>query len=117
MSAAFTDGAIDKPAKISAFKLPGRTLFLLFSRTFFYSPAGFVAVWAGEDPGDHEKHLSFHCRRNGTPTLFIAVNGLDRGPQQLGHLFLGLFQFFSKCAERLGFHEVGFGRQGKKVYG
>ena len=77
MSAAFTDGAIDKPAKISAFKLPGRAIFLLFGSTFFYSPACFFGVWVAGYPRHQEKHLSFHRRRNGTPTLLIAVNGFQ----------------------------------------
>jgi hypothetical protein len=83
VNAAVTDGAIDKPAKISAFKLPGWTLFLLFGSTFFYSPAWFVGVWVAGYPRNHEKHLSFHRRRNGTPTLFIAVNGFQGCSQQL----------------------------------
>ncbi len=37
----FANRTIDKPAKVSALKFPGRTLFLLFGRTVFYSPAWF----------------------------------------------------------------------------
>jgi hypothetical protein len=77
LNAAVTDGTIDKPAKISAFKLPGRAFFLLLGSTFFYSPAWFFGVRVGGYPGNQEKHLSFHGRRNGTPTLFIAVNGFQ----------------------------------------
>jgi hypothetical protein len=47
VNAALTNGAIDKPTEISAFKLPSRTFFLLFGWAFFYPPAlsvGFRAV-------------------------------------------------------------------------
>ena len=50
VNVAVTDCAVDKPAKASALKLPGRTLSLLIGSTFFYPPAWFVAVWVAGFP-------------------------------------------------------------------
>jgi hypothetical protein len=47
----FTDGSVYKPAKISGFELPGRTLFLLIGGTFLYHPARFAAFWIFPQPG------------------------------------------------------------------
>ena len=44
VNGALTNGAVDKPAKIAAFKLPGRTLLFSDRRAFFYPPARFAAV-------------------------------------------------------------------------
>ncbi len=46
-----------------------------------------------------KKHLPFYMGRYGSPALLIAVDRLDRRSQKLGHLPLGLFQFFPEMFE------------------
>ena len=104
MHAALTDGAIDKPAKISAFKLPGRTLFLLVGGTFLDRPARFAAFTILIHQRNKEIHLSFHRGRYGSPGLFVAVDSLYRDPEQLSHLLLGPVQFFAEMDEFLAVH-------------
>jgi hypothetical protein len=92
VNAAVTDRTIDKPAQIAAFKFPGGTLFLLLRRAVFNSPAGFAAFAAAIFARQQKVHLPLNSRRYRPPALFIAVNGLQGGPQQLRHLFLGFVQ-------------------------
>jgi hypothetical protein len=96
--------SIYKPAKLSSLKLPCRTVCLLVRRTFFYSPTRFSAFPVLCYPGDQEKHLPFRRRRNRPPPLFVALNRLKRGPEQLGHLFLCLVQFLAKVDELFVVH-------------
>ena len=89
MNAAVANRTVDKPAKVAAFKFPGRALFLLFGRTFFYSPAWFAAFPFAVNPGYQKIYLPLHSGRDCTPALFIAVDGLQGCAQQLCYLLLG----------------------------
>ena len=100
----FTDGSVYKPAKISGLELPGRTLFLLVGGTLLYHPARFAAFTIFSQPGEKEKHLSFHRGRHWSPCLFVAVDSLYRGSEQLRHLLLGLVQFFTEMDELFTVH-------------
>jgi hypothetical protein len=40
------------------------------------------------DPGEKKKYLPFDVGWHGTPTLFIAMNGLDGNAKEFGQLFL-----------------------------
>ena len=104
LNRAFTNCSVYKPAKISSFKLPGRTVCFLVSRTFFYSPTCFSASPVLCYSGDHEKHLPLRKKRNRPPSLFIAVNRLKGSSEQLGHLFLCLVQFLAKVVELFAVH-------------
>ena len=103
---ALTNGSVDKPAEISGLKFPGRTLFPLVARTFFYNPARLFEFIVLPHPGDQEKHLPLRRRRNGPPPLFITVNRLNRGSEQLGHLFLCLVQFLADEDELFVVHRI-----------
>lgn len=54
--------------------------------------------------GDQKKYLPFHMGRYGSPALLIAVDRLNRRSQKLGHLPLGLFQFFPEMFEFRAVH-------------
>lgn len=99
-----THGSIYKPAQISGLKFPGRTLFLLFGGTFLYYPARFAAFTIFIHPGDKEVHLPLHISRYGTPCLFIAVDSLYRGSEQLRHLLLGFVELFSEMDKIFAVH-------------
>ena len=92
VNAAFANRTIDKPAKVSTLKFPGRTLFFLFGSTVFYSPAWFAAFAAVIDAGYQKIHLALDRRWYGAPALLIAVDCFQGGSQKLCHLFLGFFQ-------------------------
>ncbi len=92
---ALTIGAVDKPAEISGLKFPGRTLFPLVARTFFYNPARLFEFVVLTHHGDQEKHLPFHMGRHRSPSLLVALDSLTRGSEQMGHLSLGLVQRIS----------------------
>jgi hypothetical protein len=72
---ALTNGSIDKPAEISGLKFPGRTLFPLVARTFFYNPARLFEFIVLPLHGDQEKHLSLHIgRKEVIIRLYICHN-------------------------------------------
>ena len=101
---ALTNGSVYKPAEISNLKLPCRTLCFLVRRTFFYSPTRFSAFPVLRYPGDQEKHLPLRRRRNRPPPLFVALNRLNRGSEQYGHLLLCLVQFLAEVDELFAVH-------------
>jgi len=101
---ALTNGSVDKPAEISGLKLPGRAFFPLVARTFFYNPARLFEFIVLPHHGDQEKHLPLRRRRNRPPALFVALNRLNGGSQQLGHLPLGLVQCISVMDEFFTVH-------------
>jgi len=104
LNRAFTNCSVYKPAKLSSLKLPCRTVCFLVRRTFFYSPTRLSAFPVLRYPGDQKKHLPLRRRRNRPPSLFIALNRLKRGSEQLGHLPLGLVQCFSVMDEFFTVH-------------
>jgi len=101
---ALTNGSVDKPAEISGLKFPGRTLFPSVARTFFYNPARLFEFIVFPHPGDQEKHLPLHVGRHRSPALFVAVDSLNGGSEQLGHLPLGLVQCLSVMDEFFTVH-------------
>ncbi len=56
--------------------------------------------------------MPFHMGRYGSPALLITVDRFDGRSQKLGHLPLGLFQFFPEmfefCAVHTSSHIVEF---------
>jgi len=101
---AFTNGAVDKPAEISDLKFPGRTLFPLVARTFFYCPARLFEFIVFPNHGDQEKYLPLRRRWNRPPPLFVALDSLNGGSEQLAHLPLGLVQCISVMDEFFTVH-------------
>jgi hypothetical protein len=98
------NGSVNKPAKISGFKFPGWTPFLLVGRAFLDHPAWFAAFAILTHQRNKEIHLSFNRGRYGSPDLLVAVDSLYRDPEQLSHLLLGLVQFLAKMDEFLAIH-------------
>jgi hypothetical protein len=103
---ALTNGSVDKPADISGLKFPGRTLFPLVARTFFYNPARLFEFIVLPHPGNQEKPLPLHVGRHRSPALFVAVDRLNGGSEQLGHLPLGLVQCLSVMDEFFTVHGI-----------
>ena len=101
---ALTNGSVDKPAEISGLKFPDRTLFPSVARTFFYYPARLFEFIVLPHHGDQEKHLPLHIGRHRSPALFVAVDSLNGGSEQLGHLPLGLVQCLSVMDEFFTVH-------------
>jgi len=101
---AHTNGSVDKPAEISGPKFPGRTLFPLVARTFFYNPARLFEFIVLPHHRDQKKHLSLHIGRHRSPPLFVALNSLNGGSEQLAHLPLGHIQCLSVMDEFFTVH-------------
>ncbi len=101
---AFTNGSVDKPAEIAGLKFPGWTLFPLVARAFFYNPARLFEFIVLPHHGDQKKHLPLHIGRHRSPALFVAVDSLNGGSEQLGHLLLGLVQCLSVMDEFFAVH-------------
>ena len=99
MSHAFTNGAVNKPAKLSSTKLPGRTLFLELRGTFLNNPAGFYGFVGSPCPGDKKMKLPLYVGRHPAPTLLVTVHGLNGCSEQVRQLLLSLFQFLAKKFE------------------
>jgi hypothetical protein len=93
------DGTVDEPAQVAGGKFPGRALFALRLGAGTRDPAGFDAIFTEQFASQQKIELAFDVDRDGTPTLLITVDGLDRDAQKLGHLFLGFFQFLPEYAE------------------
>lgn len=94
MDTPLTDGSVDKPAQIACFKFPRRAIFPHMLRTLSDAPARRGIVSRLAISRHQEKHLPLNMGRDVSPSLFIAVNGLDGGSKQLRHLPLGFFQLF-----------------------
>ena len=73
-------------------KLPCWACFFLF--TLFFVPAGGERIVASALLDQQEIELAFYMGRNGTPALFIAVDGLKGHSQEFGELFLCFAEFF-----------------------
>ena len=71
-----TYGPVDKPAQIAALEFIGWALLFLFGGTVFYFPTGFVTVEVFMFAGSQKIRLPLHSRRNGPPSLLVAVNRL-----------------------------------------
>jgi hypothetical protein len=77
-------------------KLPCRTVFPEIIRTRSGCPARLRRVRFLAQPRHQKKHVPLDMGRNGSPSLLIAVDGFDGRSEQLGRLFLGFSQLFSK---------------------
>jgi hypothetical protein len=98
------DGSVDEPAQITGGKLPGRTPLPLGGGAGLSGPARSYAIVAAQFSGEQKIELALNMHRDGTPALLVAMDGLDRRPQKLSHLFLGFVQFPAKYAEFFGLH-------------
>jgi hypothetical protein len=71
-------------------------------------PAWFDTLWAEQFAGKQKIELALHVDGNGSPSLLIAVDGLDGGSQKLGHLLLGFFNRWRILLNVFGFHGFPF---------
>ena len=101
---AFTEGSVNKPAKISYLELPCRTLFPEFFGAFSGLPANFFSFTFQSHPGNQEKKLPLSMHGNGPRALLIAADRLQGNTQKRCHLFLGLFQLVTEIFEFLTVH-------------
>jgi hypothetical protein len=92
MHGSITNGSVDQPAKIARPKLPGRAFNFLSCRASFDFPARLGAFSFCYQPGYQKKDLPLYVSGYGSPALFVTVDCLQRGPEQFGHLLLGLIQ-------------------------
>jgi len=53
-----------------------------------------------------EEYLPFNVRGNLSPSLFKALDGLNRRSQELGHLLLRLSKGLAEKSELFGIHEI-----------
>jgi len=90
------NGPIDEPAEIPHLELPRWTGLAGLQGATPNLPAepNISATPSLHRP--QEKHLALDMYRNLPPSLFKALNGFERGPQELGQLLLGLSQFLTK---------------------
>jgi hypothetical protein len=80
MNHTITYGPINKPAEPSSLKFPSRTLTLLLKRTFLDYPAR-LSVSMVSFSGGKKIELPFGVSRHSAPTLLVAVDRFDRGPE------------------------------------
>ena len=104
MNSALTNGAVNKPAEVAHLELPCRTLTLQLKGALFLDPTGLLIFRASIDPGEQEIEMPLRMNRDGPPSLFVTMNGLNRSPKQLRHLFLRLVQPLSDGHEFLAVH-------------
>ena len=71
------NGAVDEPAQVTGRKFPGRTPLALLLGTGSSLPAWLDAVIAAQFAGEQKIELALDVDGNGSPTLLIAVDGLD----------------------------------------
>ena len=100
----FTDGSVYEPAKITGLELPGRASLPLAGGAFLDCPAGSAVPAILTLSRNQKIHLPFHIRWYGSPGLLVTVDRLDRGAEQLRHLFLGLVQLLTKTDELFAVH-------------
>ena len=70
---ALTQGAVQKPAEMTALKLPGRAIF--FFLTFLLFPAGDEFRIPASLLDEEEEQLTFNMGRDRPPPLLVAVDG------------------------------------------
>jgi len=92
VNASFANSTIDKPAKVTGIEFPGRTMGTPLRSTTHYFPAWLLPSGLSPQTRDKKIHLPLNMVWNGAPSLLVAVNGLDRGSQQLCHFFLSFIE-------------------------
>jgi hypothetical protein len=84
---------VDEPAEMSHMKFPGWTGLPGLGRAAANIPAGTNVFPTPFLESPQKKHLALDVHRHFPPTLFKALNGLKRCPQELRHFLLGLLKF------------------------
>jgi len=92
----FANGSVDEPAQLTGLKLPCRALFSFILGTLSLFPTDNLVVLILVLAAHQKQQLSFHMYRNISPSLLIAMNGLDGCTEQLSHFFLGFSKMLSK---------------------
>jgi len=105
LDASLADGAVDEPAKGAGLELPGRALPFSVRWTLLDGPALLLGCSPSPQFAGQVEDLPFGMGGDLSPSLLITVDGLYRGPQQLGHLVLGFVQSFSKGQKFFAFQK------------
>jgi hypothetical protein len=100
------NGSVDEPAELTHVEFPSRTMLSGIGRTPAHLPARLPLFSFPRLQGLQKEHLPFDVRGNLSPPLFKALDGLDRRPQELRHLLLGLSQVLAEKTELFGIHEI-----------
>jgi hypothetical protein len=108
--------AVDKPAEMACVEFPCRAGLPSWGRAAPNIPATTAFPAAPSFKSLQKKGLSLHMRRDLPPTLLKALNGLERGSQELPHLFLGLLKFFTESLKLFTIHfHPSFGGRRKGI--
>ncbi len=78
------DRAIDKPAEMTGVEFPGRTVLPRLQRASSDIPAGTAALRLSPVQGEQKKDLPLDMHGNLPPSLFKALDRLERSAQKLG---------------------------------
>ena len=76
---AFTECAIEEPAEMTALEFISRAVFPV--QALLFLPAGDHVRVSSTLINQEKINITFNMRGNRTPTLFVAVNSLERHPQ------------------------------------
>jgi hypothetical protein len=98
-----TTGAGDEPAEMPDLKFPRRAFLPVLQATVLNLPAG-AEVLHPFFHGQEKQHQPFDVPGDSPPPLLETLDGPDRGPQELGHLFLGFLQAPTKSGKFSGVH-------------
>ncbi len=75
------DSPVDKPAKMPTLKFPCRAISLDLHGTPSYHPTRLVPLVMGVLHGQKEEHLPLNMNGDVPPSLFEALDGLERSTQ------------------------------------
>jgi hypothetical protein len=93
-SGALAPGAAEKPAEMPGLEFPRRAFLLVLAP--FDGPAILALRLAAVSlVGGQKIELPLDMERDGTPSLLVTLDGLERDPQQLGQRLLGFSQLRS----------------------
>ncbi len=89
------DGPVDEPAEVAGIKFASRALLAVLWRTVLDLPAGQRILVFSRFHEENEEQLPFNIGGNLPPTLFEALNGFEREPQDLRKLLLCFPEFLA----------------------
>jgi hypothetical protein len=101
---ASTNGSVDNPTKLSNLKFPNGAFLSYFTGTILYGPARLSAFKVPRFGGEQKQNLYFHIGWHPSPSLLVTVYCFKGCPEELGHLFLRLFQFLAEVKKFSAVH-------------
>jgi hypothetical protein len=85
----FANGSIDKPAEMSRIEFPGGTAPASLRRACLNIPARLDLIRLSPMQGEQKEYLPLDMHGDLPPSLFEALDRLERRPQKRRQLFLG----------------------------